>query len=50
MAYNNEFLAEGTALTTNEVAFMNGDNTNSQPEIQVDPITMNGYASKPDPA
>ena len=50
MAYTNEFMAEGTSLTANEVAFMNGNDMDGQPEVQVDPITMNGYASRPDPA
>ena len=49
MAYNTEFLPEGAALSTTDVAFMHGDNTDGQPEVQVDPITLNGFASRPDP-
>ena len=49
MAFNTEFMAEGAALSANDVAFIHGNDPNGQPEVEVDPITLNGYASRPDP-
>ena len=49
MAYNADFLPGSTALSNTDVAFLHGDDANGQPDVQVDPITMQGFASRPDP-
>ena len=49
MAYTTDFMPQSSTLTSTDVSFMNGDNANGQPDVQVDPITSQGFASRPDP-